>query len=188
MISSSDRHARHEHYAESGGHRSGQRRARVGRRGPAGVGAARYAPTAPMAYDENLTDRLRELLADEASITETKMFGGLAFLLHGNTAVSASRSGGLLIRIDPADTDAALSCPHVALMERVGARWPGGSLSGRRGLRTEAQGEGSGSREDRPAPEDDERSIATAIRKPRPGRRAGCALGDARRAVPTRSK
>ena len=70
-----------------------------------------------MAYDEDLANRLRELLADEDALTEKKMFGGLAFLLHGNMAVSASGQGGLLARIDPADTEAALARPHAALME-----------------------------------------------------------------------
>jgi len=63
-----------------------------------------------MAYDEDLANRLRELLADEEAVTEKRMFGGLAFLLHGNMSVSASRSG-LLVRIDPAETDAALARP-----------------------------------------------------------------------------
>jgi TfoX/Sxy family transcriptional regulator of competence genes len=70
-----------------------------------------------MAYDEDLANRLRELLADEEAVTEKKMFGGLAFLLHGNMSVSASRNGGLLARIEPSDTDAALARPHVARME-----------------------------------------------------------------------
>ncbi len=70
-----------------------------------------------MAYDEDLANRLRELLADEDAITEKKMFGGLAFLKHGNMTVSASRNGGLLARIDPAKTDEALARPHVKLME-----------------------------------------------------------------------
>src|SRR5439155_12475237 len=80
----------------------------------------------PMAYDEDLANRIRELLADEDAITEKKMFGGLAFLLHGNMAVSASGQGGLLVRIDPADSDAALARPHAALMEmgkRTMAGW-----------------------------------------------------------------
>jgi TfoX/Sxy family transcriptional regulator of competence genes len=74
-----------------------------------------------MAYDEDLANRLREQLADEDAITEKKMFGGLAFLLHGNMSVSASRNGGLLVRIDPADTEACLERPHVALM-KMGSR------------------------------------------------------------------
>ena len=74
-----------------------------------------------MAYDEDLANRLRELLADKDAVTEKKMFGGLAFLLHGNMSVSASRNGGLLARIDPAATEAALARPHVELM-RMGGR------------------------------------------------------------------
>ena len=79
-----------------------------------------------MAYDEDLANRLRELLAGEDAITEKKMFGGLAFLLQGNMCVSASGQGGLLARIDPDDTDAALARPHVSLMEmgkRTMAGW-----------------------------------------------------------------
>ncbi len=74
-----------------------------------------------MAYDEDLANRLRELLADEEAITERKMFGGLAFLHHGNMSVSASGRGGLLARIHPAETDAALGRPHTSLMH-VGPR------------------------------------------------------------------
>jgi TfoX/Sxy family transcriptional regulator of competence genes len=78
-----------------------------------------------MAYDEDLANRLRELLADEDAVTERKMFGGLAFLVRGNMSVSASRNGGLLVRIDPSDTDAALARPHVALMEMRGRTMDG---------------------------------------------------------------
>jgi TfoX/Sxy family transcriptional regulator of competence genes len=78
-----------------------------------------------MAYDEDLVHRLRELLAEEEAITEKKMFGGLAFLLHGNMSVSASRNGGLLVRIDPADTEACLTRPHVARMEMGGRTMDG---------------------------------------------------------------
>lgn len=58
-----------------------------------------------MAYDIELANRLRELLADEAGIVEKPMFGGLAFLLDGHMAVTASRQGGLLLRVNPADTN-----------------------------------------------------------------------------------
>ena len=58
-----------------------------------------------MAYDEDLANRIRELIADRSDITEKKMFGGLAFLIGGNMSVSASGQGGLLLRVDPADTE-----------------------------------------------------------------------------------
>jgi TfoX/Sxy family transcriptional regulator of competence genes len=78
-----------------------------------------------MAYDEDLANRLRELLAGEAAVTEKKMFGGLAFLVHGHMSVSASRSGGLLVRIDPADADEALARRYVSLMEMRGRTMDG---------------------------------------------------------------
>ncbi len=54
-----------------------------------------------MAYDEHLANRIREQLADHDAVTEKRMFGGLAFLLGGHMAVAASRTGGLLVRVDP---------------------------------------------------------------------------------------
>jgi TfoX/Sxy family transcriptional regulator of competence genes len=65
-----------------------------------------------MAYDTDLANRIRELVADEANLTEKKMFGGLAFLIGGNMSVSASGQGGLLVRVDPAETDSLVSKPH----------------------------------------------------------------------------
>jgi len=54
-----------------------------------------------MAYDEALAARVRALVGDEAAVAEKKMFGGLAFLVNGNMAVSASGQGGILVRVDP---------------------------------------------------------------------------------------
>ncbi|HEX4216039.1 MAG TPA: TfoX/Sxy family protein [Candidatus Dormibacteraeota bacterium] len=65
-----------------------------------------------MSVDEGLADRLRELLAGEEGLSERTMFGGLTFLVHGNMAVSASGRGGLLVRIDPAQTETLLGEPH----------------------------------------------------------------------------
>ena len=62
-----------------------------------------------MAYDEELAWRIRDLLADEPDITETKMFGGLAFLVAGNMAVAASGQGGVLVRVDPAKSEKVIA-------------------------------------------------------------------------------
>ena len=62
-----------------------------------------------MAYDEDLADRIRELIAGERGVTEQKMFGGLAFLVGGNMAVAASGRGGLMVRVDPARSEALLA-------------------------------------------------------------------------------
>jgi TfoX/Sxy family transcriptional regulator of competence genes len=58
-----------------------------------------------VAYDEVLADRIRELVIGDPALSEKKMFGGLAFLIAGNMAVAASGQGGVLVRVDPADSD-----------------------------------------------------------------------------------
>ena len=58
-----------------------------------------------MAYDEDLADRIREQVAGESGLTEQKMFGGLAFLIGGNMAIAASGQGGILVRVDPDESD-----------------------------------------------------------------------------------
>ncbi len=58
-----------------------------------------------MPLDVELADRVRSVLREEPGLTERRMFGGLAFLAHGNLAVSASGQGGLLVRCDPHRTD-----------------------------------------------------------------------------------
>jgi TfoX/Sxy family transcriptional regulator of competence genes len=65
-----------------------------------------------MTYDVELADRVRELVAGE-TVSERAMFGGLAFLINGNMSVSASGQGGLLVRVDPAESDALQSEPGV---------------------------------------------------------------------------
>jgi TfoX/Sxy family transcriptional regulator of competence genes len=62
-----------------------------------------------MAYDEDLANRIRELVSGEKGVTEKKMFGGLAFLIDGNMSVSASGKGGLLLHVDPNETDELLA-------------------------------------------------------------------------------
>ena len=73
-----------------------------------------------MAYDENLADRLRELLAAEEGLDERPMFGGLAFLVHGNMAVGVSRQGGLLLRVPPEETGVLCARAHAEPFEMRG--------------------------------------------------------------------
>ena len=78
-----------------------------------------------MAYDEGLAHRIREAVAGEPGLTEKRMFGGLAFLVHGNMAVSASGRGGLLLRIDPADAETLTKQPGVRRFEMRGREMDG---------------------------------------------------------------
>ena len=73
-----------------------------------------------MAYDEELAARVRGVLAGESDLSERRMFGGLAFLLGGHMAVGVSGQGGLMLRVDPADTDALVQVDGVAPMEMRG--------------------------------------------------------------------
>jgi hypothetical protein len=75
-----------------------------------------------MAYDEHLANRIRELIAaeDGVTFTEQKMFGGLAFLINGNLAASASGRGGLLLRVPPNSTEALLREPHTQRVVMAG--------------------------------------------------------------------
>ena len=73
-----------------------------------------------MAYDEELADRIRELVAGVPSLTEKKMFGGLAFLVGGNMAVAASGQGGLLVRVDPDESDTLVQTTPARLFEMRG--------------------------------------------------------------------
>jgi TfoX/Sxy family transcriptional regulator of competence genes len=80
-----------------------------------------------MADDEDLADRIRELLADEPTLVEKKMFGGLAFLVGGNMAVSASGQGGLLVRVDPEESEQLVATTKARVAE-MGSRTMNGWL------------------------------------------------------------
>jgi TfoX/Sxy family transcriptional regulator of competence genes len=73
-----------------------------------------------MAYDEDLANRIRELVSMEPGLSEKRMFGGLAFLIDGNMSVSVSGQGGLLLRVDPAETAALLRSEHTRPFEMRG--------------------------------------------------------------------
>ena len=92
-----------------------------------------------MAYDEDLANRIRELLASGPEVTETKMFGGLAFLVGGNMAVAASGQGGLMVRVEPADTDSLLAKPHARPFEMRGRSMQGWLRVDDEGVRTKRQ-------------------------------------------------
>jgi hypothetical protein len=73
-----------------------------------------------MAYDEELADRIRDLLVYDTAVAEKRMFGGLAFMVEGHMTVVASREGGLMARVDPEDADVLLAEPQVSPFEMRG--------------------------------------------------------------------
>jgi TfoX/Sxy family transcriptional regulator of competence genes len=78
-----------------------------------------------MAYDEALAERIRTLIGDEPALSEMKMFGGLAFLINGNMAVAASGQGGLLVRVDPDESDELVRTTKAEPMEMRGRSMAG---------------------------------------------------------------
>ena len=78
-----------------------------------------------MAFDEVLAGRIRDLIGPDPELTEKKMFGGLAFLIRGHMAISASGQGGVLVHVDPERTGdlVATTVATVAVMQ--GREMPG---------------------------------------------------------------
>ena len=92
-----------------------------------------------MAYDEDLANRIRELVSGDADVTEKRMFGGLAFLAGGHMAVAASGQGGLMVRVDPAETAGLVSKEHVGPFEMRGRELDGWLRVDTEGVRTKLQ-------------------------------------------------
>jgi TfoX/Sxy family transcriptional regulator of competence genes len=78
-----------------------------------------------MAYDEDLAVRIRSLVGSGPEVTEKTMFGGLAFLIGGNMAVAASGQGGILVRVDPAQSDELVATTPARPMEMRGREMAG---------------------------------------------------------------
>ena len=92
-----------------------------------------------MAYDEELAQRIRELIGDQRGLAEQKMFGGLAFLIGGNMAVAASGQGGLLVRVDPDESDELVEKTNARLMEMRGRKMRGWLRLDTEDVRTKSQ-------------------------------------------------
>jgi TfoX/Sxy family transcriptional regulator of competence genes len=92
-----------------------------------------------VAYDEELAERLRELLESEPKLTEKKMFGGLAFLISGNMAISASGQGGVLVRVDPTESDKLVDTSNAEIAVMRGRPMDGWLRVASEHLRTKRQ-------------------------------------------------
>ncbi|OBH83804.1 RNA methyltransferase [Mycobacterium scrofulaceum] len=95
-----------------------------------------------MAYDENLANEIRELVASERGIEEKRMFGGLAFLVNGNMSVAVSGQGGLLVRVPKDELDKVLQRDHVSPMVMGGRDVRGWVRVDAAGVRTKRQLQG----------------------------------------------
>jgi hypothetical protein len=78
-----------------------------------------------MAYDEVLATRIRDLIGPDPELAEKKMFGGLAFLIRGHMALSASGEGGVLVHVDPERSDDLLATTKATIAVMRGREMPG---------------------------------------------------------------
>jgi TfoX/Sxy family transcriptional regulator of competence genes len=92
-----------------------------------------------VAYDEDLANRIRELIASEPDVSEETMFGGLVFLVGGKMSVAASGTGDLIVRVDPEETDVLLAKPHAQPFEMRGRAMQGRLRIDAEGVRTKRQ-------------------------------------------------
>lgn len=92
-----------------------------------------------MAYDEQLANRIRELVAGEGAVTEVRMFGGLAFMIAGHMSVAASGQGGLLLRVDPDHSEALAGKPFAHAFEMRGRPARGWLRVDAEGVKTKRQ-------------------------------------------------
>ena len=86
-----------------------------------------------MAFDPGLAQRIRDTLGDTLGVTERKMFGGLAFMLHGNMFVGVIEST-LMARVGLAQYANALAAKHVREMDFTGRPMKGYVFVGAKGL------------------------------------------------------
>lgn len=77
-----------------------------------------------MATDD-LAERIRAVLPAHVHCLEKKMFGGIAFMYHGNMLVAPLRDGGMLARVGKDGMEEALALPGAGIMD-MGGRSMGG--------------------------------------------------------------
>jgi TfoX/Sxy family transcriptional regulator of competence genes len=92
-----------------------------------------------VAYDQDLANRIRELIAGEPDVSERNMFGGLAFLFGGHMSVAAGAQGSLVVRVDPEDVDEFLTKPHAHPFVMRGRATEGRVRVDAEGVRTRRQ-------------------------------------------------
>jgi TfoX-like protein len=104
-----------------------------------GAGAVVVVYAGSVAYDEDLADRIRSLVATERGLSEKKMFGGLAFLVGGNMAIAASGQGGILVRVGPERWDRLVATTKATVAVMGGRPMTGWLRVGAEDVRTRRQ-------------------------------------------------
>jgi len=101
--------------------------------------SCRISTIVAMGFDEELAERIRQLIGSNPGLTEKKMFGGLAFMIRGNMAIAASSEGGAMVRVDPAQSDSLRATTKATLVQMRGRDMPGWLRVSSEDLRTDEQ-------------------------------------------------
>ena len=90
-----------------------------------------------MPFDERLAQRVRDILAEECTARERRMFGGLAFMVNGHMCCGIVGED-LVVRVGADEHKQALSQPHARPMDFTGRQMKGFVYVGPAGHRTTA--------------------------------------------------
>jgi TfoX/Sxy family transcriptional regulator of competence genes len=90
-----------------------------------------------MPYNEVLAQRVRATLAEQDAVDEKKMFGGLAFMLHGNMCCGIIRDD-LMVRVGAEQYADALAQPHARELDFTGRPMRGMIVVDAAGLSSDA--------------------------------------------------
>jgi|SRR4051794_35775492 TfoX/Sxy family transcriptional regulator of competence genes len=88
-----------------------------------------------MAYNEELTDRLRNALAGVKKVEEKRMFRGVTFMVDGKMCISVGDTR-LMCRIDPAMHDIAMEQNGARVLKMKGRAYRGFLYVDEEGFRT----------------------------------------------------
>jgi TfoX/Sxy family transcriptional regulator of competence genes len=91
-----------------------------------------------MAYNAQMTDRIREALANMPAVEEKKMFRGVTFMVNGKMCITAGNDE-MMCRIDPALHEAAIEQRGCRTMIMKGREYKGYVLVAEEGMRTKKQ-------------------------------------------------
>ena len=89
-----------------------------------------------MAYSEELAQRIRDEIGEHPALVEKQMFGGIAFMVHGNMSVGVA-GDDLMVRVGKENGDEAVDLPHVRPFDLSGRPMAGWVLVAAEGTESE---------------------------------------------------
>ncbi len=89
-----------------------------------------------MAYNEDLAQRVQEILSGQPGFVEKKMFGGIGYILYGNMACGVNKDN-LIVRVGPKHYEEAMGRPYTSVFDITGKVMKGWVVVGPEGCQTD---------------------------------------------------